>query len=118
MIAPTYTGKGGYVWKEPVETRHPDGSSSVTLGFRVCKVMPEVGDEAAGTLAAMLNAAERAEAEAAIKADLLAALQSCLSEYDGWSNDQLRRFTTAVTLERIEASRAAIAKATGQDDAA
>lgn len=105
MNAPTYTGKGGYVWKEPVETKHPDGTTSFTLGFRVCKVMPEVGDEAATTLAMMLNIAERAEAEVAIRAELVAALHGFVSHYPHGINSMLD--------DACNAARDAIAKATG-----
>ncbi len=109
MIAPTYTGKGGYVWKEPVETKHPDGISSFALGFRVCKMMPEVGDDAASTLAEMLNTAERADAEAAIKADLLEALDRLVKEVVLCGYADQSGFEVWLSMARI-----AMAKATGQ----
>lgn len=105
MSALTYTGKGGYVWKEPVETKHSDGTSSFTLGFRVCKMMPEVGDAAAITLAKMLNAAECAEADAAIKEGLLAALAEFVVLGHG---------KCTIGKAAVDQAQAAIAKALGQ----
>jgi hypothetical protein len=56
-----YRAEGGYVWKEPVRRKLPEGGESVTIGFRVCRMMPEVGDEAAETVAALMNLGETAQ---------------------------------------------------------
>lgn len=54
----TYYAENGYVWKSPVHKRHDDGTTTVTIGFRVCKMMPEVGDEQAHAVAQLMNAGD------------------------------------------------------------
>lgn len=55
-----YYAKGLEVWKRPERTLR-SGGHSITLGFKVCTVSPEVGSEGAETVAAMLTMAERFE---------------------------------------------------------
>lgn len=61
---PTYYAEGGYVWKNPVEKQRDGGGRSITLGFRVCKVCEDLGDDAAEIVAALMNAGEAALAAA------------------------------------------------------
>lgn len=124
MSGPIYTASEGVVWKEPVETKHPDGTSSFTLGFRVCTMSPDVGGQAAEAVARLMNAGEVAPALLAalqeIAADSKDATDPELTSECSWGNnddvfsDGLRqgRYCAAAV------ARAAIAKATGQGGAA
>jgi hypothetical protein len=51
-----YYAKDGAVWKEPVTTRKPDGSRVISIGFKVCTMTDVVGEEAAESVAALMNA--------------------------------------------------------------
>lgn len=51
----SYYAEAGYVWKSPIRKANPGGGASYTLGFRVCKMMPEVGAKAAEVVAELMN---------------------------------------------------------------
>jgi hypothetical protein len=55
-----YYAKGEVVFKAPVEKRKADGTTSITIGFPVCKVSDYIGPEGAASLAEMLCVAEDA----------------------------------------------------------
>lgn len=61
----TYYAKHGMVWKRPERRRKPDGGTAISLGFPVCKMHEAVGDEAAETVAALMNAGAAALASEA-----------------------------------------------------
>jgi hypothetical protein len=96
----SYYAKGGYVWKSPIKKcDDATGSTSLTIGFRVCKMMDEVGDEAAETVAALMNAGDKylnatptADAELAKAnkqvSDLTEALNVALDELSDRRRDQ------------------------------
>ena len=56
MTEPLYYAKDGYVWKRSIHTK-VEGGTEIEIGFRVCKMCPEVGDEVAETIAEVLNRA-------------------------------------------------------------
>jgi hypothetical protein len=56
---PPYYAKAGSVWKRPVHRKTETGTS-ITMGFRVCTMAPDVGHEAAETVAALMNAGDAA----------------------------------------------------------
>ena len=51
-----YADDEGVVWRAPRRTKTLDGSR-ITMGFRVCKVFDEIGQEGASVLAGVLNQA-------------------------------------------------------------
>lgn len=57
---PPYYAKDGRVWKRPIHTKQPDGSTNISLGFPVCEMSDAVGDDAADTVAALMNAGHAA----------------------------------------------------------
>lgn len=57
---PTYYAKDGVVFKSPVERKRPDGGMNITIGFPVCTMHEAVGDDAAETVAQLMNAGEAA----------------------------------------------------------
>jgi hypothetical protein len=61
MTEGPYYAKAGCVWKRPIQ-RHDEVAkvTHITMGFRVCRMMDEVGDEAAETVAALMNAGDAA----------------------------------------------------------
>lgn len=79
---PTYYAKGGSVRKASVHTRNDDGSTSMTLDFPVCSMTSIVGDDAAETLATLMNRGELLGSAAA--QDLLAERRRQI-EQEGWS---------------------------------
>jgi|SRR6201996_6141841 len=56
-----YYAKNGTVWKAPTEKKTENGSK-ISLGFPICKMHDAVGDEAADTVAELLNCGEQATA--------------------------------------------------------
>lgn len=57
---PLYYAQGGKVHRRPIHTPQPGGGENITLGFPVCKMTDYVGPGAAETLAALMNAGDRA----------------------------------------------------------
>ncbi|MEA6930782.1 hypothetical protein ONR30_23660, partial [Salmonella enterica subsp. enterica serovar Kentucky] len=51
-----YYGQDGAVWKAPIETRKEAGSTTISIGFKVCTMTDVVGPEAADTVADLMNA--------------------------------------------------------------
>lgn len=51
-----YYAKDGMVWKHPVYTKRDDGTTTITIGFPVCRMHDAVGDDAAETVAQLMNA--------------------------------------------------------------
>lgn len=51
-----YYAQNGAVWKHPIHTRNEDGTTSITIGFRVCTMSEMVGPDAAETVAVLMNA--------------------------------------------------------------
>jgi hypothetical protein len=49
-----YYAKDGVVWKAPIAHRNV-GSTSISIGFPVCKMHDAVGPEAAEAVAALMN---------------------------------------------------------------
>lgn len=72
----TYYAKEGKVWKRPIETAKPGGGVSVQIGFPVCKMLDVVGDEAAETVAELMNRGEAC-------ANLIPAAIDLHTTYDG-----------------------------------
>lgn len=60
-----YYAKDGWVRKRSERAANPDGSTTYTFDFRVCRMADEVGDEAADTVAALMNLGETAQSELA-----------------------------------------------------
>jgi len=56
MTKAPYYAKNGAVWKKPIETLHPDGGRSISMGFPICTMHEAVGDDAAKDVAALMNA--------------------------------------------------------------
>lgn len=54
-----YYAKNGMVWKAPTEQKTEHGSK-ISLGFPICKMHEAVGDEAASTVAELMNNGEHA----------------------------------------------------------
>lgn len=53
----SYYAKDGFVWKRPVEKK-VSGGTQITIGFPVCKMHDAVGDDAAETVAQLMNLGE------------------------------------------------------------
>ena len=58
MPEPLYRAKDNIVWKRPVKTENPDGTSNYTLGFPVCEAADGI---AAEDIAKALNVAAGVE---------------------------------------------------------
>lgn len=71
---PLYYAKHGMVWKRPVEKKHEDGSTTVSLGFPVCK-LHEACEGQEEQIAEMLCRAESHDA-------LVKALEEARSEIE------------------------------------
>lgn len=52
----TYYAEGRAVFRAPKATKHADGSTTYTMGFRVCVVDEHVTEGAAAFIAAAMNA--------------------------------------------------------------
>jgi len=50
-----YYAKDGRVWKSPVQRKNDDGSTTISIGFPVCRMDEAVGDGAAETVAYLMN---------------------------------------------------------------
>lgn len=59
-----YYAEHGMVWKDSIETANEDGSISVTMGFPVCTMHEIVGEDAADTVAELMNAGDAALSKA------------------------------------------------------
>lgn len=62
-MRPLYRAEGRSVHKRSVGVRNTDGSTSYSLGFRVCTIEDGVDDEGAQIIADALNAAEQPPAD-------------------------------------------------------
>lgn len=67
----SYYAKGGGVWKSPVVTKMPEGGSSISIGFQVCKMTDIVGDEGVEAVAELMNRGDRCPTLAKALEDLL-----------------------------------------------
>lgn len=56
-----YYAKDGMVWKRPEHKSNPDGSTTITVGFPVCKMHDCVGPDAAAGVAHLMNVGTRAD---------------------------------------------------------
>lgn len=57
-----YYAKAGAVWKHPERHRKDNGTTTITVGFPVCTMSDFAGDEAAETVAALMNRGDRLDA--------------------------------------------------------
>jgi hypothetical protein len=53
---PLYYAKGDTVYKRPVYKRNGNGTQDISIGFPVCVMHDVVGQEAAETVAELMNA--------------------------------------------------------------
>lgn len=51
----SYYGKDGMVWKSPVRKNKEGGGYSISIGFPICKMHDAVGEDAAASVAALMN---------------------------------------------------------------
>ena len=51
----SYYAKEMKVWRKPKHTKNGDGSTSISMGFYVCKVSNSIGYEGAKAIAESLN---------------------------------------------------------------
>lgn len=63
MKAPEiYRAEDGTVYKNPVRTPNPQGGETISIGFPVCRMLPAVGDDAAESVAGLMNLGEMMQA--------------------------------------------------------
>lgn len=100
-----YYAEGRMVLRAPIKTDNADGTSSISIGFPVCKMHEAAADQAA-IMAFLLNQGSAAK-------DLLDALRTAVADYDK-SIEALRAAFPAqkITTEAlwVAPARAAIAK--------
>ncbi|APT60036.1 hypothetical protein RGI145_22385 [Roseomonas gilardii] len=103
-----YYARDGLVYKAPVQHDEPDGSTSFSLGFPVCKMLEYVGEDAAETVALLMNQGEQATHLREVNAALVEALRDALNHMT------LGYCAEDALLERINA---ALARAAVQEQA-
>jgi hypothetical protein len=59
--APLYYAKDGLVWKRPVETKRENGTTTVSIGFPVCR-MHDAAEGQEGVVAELMNRGDRLDA--------------------------------------------------------
>lgn len=50
-----YFAKDGMVWKHPLHRHNDNGTTTISIGFPICKMHEAVGDEAAEQVAELMN---------------------------------------------------------------
>ena len=58
-----YYAKGRGVWKRPILTKNDDGSATISIGFKICKISDDMEYEAANTVAELMNLGHQASAK-------------------------------------------------------
>jgi hypothetical protein len=113
-----YYARDGLVYKAPVQHDKPDGSTSFSLGFPVCKVLEYVGEDAAETVALLMNQGEQATHLREVNAALRKALSQITWELDCINTASLARKVKLSVGDSVQnaldQARAALARAKGE----
>ncbi len=102
---PLYYAKHGMVWKRPVEKKHEDGSTTVSLGFPVCK-LHEACEGQEEQIAEMLCRAESHDALVKALEEAKAEGERTARNRDMWKGQVERQ------AEQLTSMRAALEKVT------
>lgn len=98
-----YYAEGRMVLRAPIKTDNADGTSSISIGFPVCKMHEAAADQAA-IMAFLLNQGAAAQ-------DLLAGAKLALATAESWIHDsQDGTSSLESNLATLEPARIAIAK--------
>jgi len=111
----SYYAKHGLVYKRPLRRQKPEGGTAISLGFPVCKMHEAAGDDAAETVAALMNRGEAHD-------DLVKALEpfaEWANHIDATSsrpltNTEYPPISGAPRMEMLRKACAALAKAKSQ----